>query len=139
MRYSAFNALWREMARIIVRTIKKKEKQEPKKVDLAGKVIAVDFDGTLAKSQYPSIGEPNHLLIAALKEAKKNGAKIILWTCRSGKELEEAVLWSRMQGLKFDAINDDLPEVKERFGDTSKKIFAHYYIDDRALRPGEVY
>lgn len=97
-------------------------------------IFAVDFDGTLCEDKYPGIGEPNKLLIEELIAAKKSSYKLILWTCREGKELDEAVEWCREQGLEFDAVNDNLPEVVERFGgNNNRKIFAHRYIDDRAI------
>lgn len=34
-------------------------------------------------------------------------------------------------GLKFDAVNENLPEVIELMGGDSRKIFANEYIDDK--------
>ena len=34
-------------------------------------------------------------------------------------------------GLKFDAVNENLPEIVEGFGGDSRKIYADVYIDDR--------
>lgn len=62
---------------------------------------------------------------------KTVGAKIILWTCRTGKMLDNAVAWCSEQGLEFDAVNQNLPAVIEAFGDDTRKIFANMYIDDR--------
>lgn len=39
--------------------------------------------------------------------------------------------WCKEQGLIFDAVNDNLPEVIEEFGENCRKIFANEYIDDR--------
>lgn len=95
------------------------------------KIIAVDFDGTLCENKWPEIGEPNKELIAYLKEQKEAGVKLILWTCRVGKILENAVKWSAEQGLIFDAVNENLPEVIAFMGGDTRKIFANEYIDDR--------
>lgn len=98
-------------------------------------IIAVDFDGTLCENAYPRIGEPRVAMIDFLKNAqRKNGpdaCKIILWTCRTGDLLDEAVEWCKTMGLKFDAVNENLPEIIEEFGDDSRKIYADIYIDDR--------
>ena len=51
------------------------------------KIIAVDFDGTLSFGEWPEVGEPNAPLIAYLKNWKKSGNKLILWTCRAGSGL----------------------------------------------------
>lgn len=96
-------------------------------------IIAVDFDGTLCKNRYPDIGEPIQEVIDKLLEEQRNGAKLILWTCRCDKELTDAVEWCARHGIIFDAVNDHLPEMKEAFGNNTRKIFAHQYWDDRAV------
>ena len=99
---------------------------------MKSKIIAVDFDGTLCTNAYPYIGFENWLVIDYVIAQKKLGAKIILWTCRSGKLLEEAVAWCKELGLTFDAVNENLPEIIEAFGKDTRKIFANEYIDDLA-------
>lgn len=96
------------------------------------KIIAVDFDGTLCINDYPNIGNPNIALIQYLKFRKSCGDKLILWTCRSGDDLEKAVDWCEWHGLYFDAVNNNLPESIELFGSDTRKVFAHLYIDDCA-------
>lgn len=96
------------------------------------KIIAVDFDGTLCTNCYPYIGDPNLLLFDYLKIQKEHGSKIILWTCRAGEILDEAVAWCKDKGLTFDAVNENLPEIIEAFGSDTRKIFANEYIDDLA-------
>lgn len=94
-------------------------------------IIAVDFDGTLCENKWPEIGEPNNELIAYLKKRQEAGDKLVLWTCRVGKILDNAVAWSAEQGIIFDAVNENLPEMVAFFGTDTKKIFANEYIDDR--------
>ena len=95
--------------------------------------IAVDFDGTLCFSEWPELGAPNQALIEYLKKWKHDGNKLILWTCRAGDALSNAVEWCRHHGLEFDAINDNLPEIVEMYGNNSRKITCDYYIDDRMM------
>ena len=97
------------------------------------KIFAVDFDGTLSFGQWPECGKPNEKLIAFLKKRKAQGDKLILWSCREGACLKEAVAWCEEHGLYFDAVNDNLPEVITRYGVNSRKISCDYYIDDRAI------
>ena len=97
------------------------------------KVIAVDFDGCLCVKKWPEIGAPNWNAINALIRRKAEGDKIILWTCRDGKQLEEAVLWCLNHGLRFDAINENLPENVKFFGNDCRKVWANEYWDDRAV------
>lgn len=96
-------------------------------------IYACDFDGTLAESIYPGIGSPNMALINHLIKRRKQGNKVILWTCRCGERLKEAVEWCRQFGLEFDAVNENLPEMIEWFGTDSRKIHADIFIDDKAV------
>lgn len=96
-------------------------------------IYAVDFDGTLCKSNYPSLGEPIQSIIDFCISKKSEGHKLILWTCRCGERLEEAVTWCQEHGLQFDAVNDNLPAMNELYGNNSRKVFADYYIDDKNL------
>lgn len=41
-------------------------------------------------------------------------------------------------GLIFDAINDNLPEIIELYGNNSIKITCDIYIDDRNMKPEEL-
>lgn len=96
-------------------------------------IMAVDFDDTLFYTDYPYIEEPNMEIINLCKKWKASGRKVILWTCREGKELEEAVEACRSYGLEFDAVNDNLDSGKRQWGNNPRKIFADYYIDDKAV------
>lgn len=96
-------------------------------------ILAVDFDGTLSFGKWPEVGPANTGLIEFLNNRKSLGDKLILWTCRSGDALVRAVNWCVEQGISFDAINDNLPEIVELYGSNSRKISCDYYIDDRAL------
>lgn len=103
------------------------------------KIIAVDFDGTLCKNEYPGIGEPNLRLIGYLNRQQGMGAKIILWTCRMYERLDEAVSWCKEHNLIFDYINENAVEAIEEFGGDSRKIYADEYIDDKSILPGLFY
>ena len=91
------------------------------------------FDGTLCENRFPQIGEPKHNVINRLKQEKLNGAKIILWTCRDGEMLTQAIKWCEAQGIVFDAVNENLNEVKEWMNSNSRKVYATEYWDDRAV------
>jgi hypothetical protein len=94
--------------------------------------IAVDFDGTIVDHEYPKIGKEKLFAFRTLKELEKQGARLILWTFRAGKELQEAVDYCKQNGLEFYAINRNYPE--EVMDETvSRKIDADIYIDDKNL------
>lgn len=97
--------------------------------------FAVDFDGTLCENAWPSIGKPIHDMINWVKYLRSNGHKIILWTCREGMGLVDAIVWCADHGIFFDAVNDNLEEHKKEFQGNSRKILADFYLDDKALYP----
>lgn len=99
------------------------------------KIIAVDFDGTLVENKWPEIGEPKWEVINYICAEKVKGAKIILWTNRRGKPLIDAINFCHEVEIELDAVNEDIPEVVEYFGKSTRKIFADIYLDDRAINP----
>lgn len=100
------------------------------------RIIAVDFDGTLAKTRFPEILAPIPEMIEYCRQLQENGAVLILYTCRKGKDLSDAVEWSRRQGIVFDYVNENTAEnIANYGGEDTRKIFAHEYIDDRAVNP----
>jgi hypothetical protein len=101
-------------------------------VDFNGIKIAVDFDGTIVDHAYPAIGKEKLFAFRTLKELEKMGARLILWTFRAGKELDEAVEFCRKNGIEFYAVNRNYPE--EVYNETiSRKIDADIYIDDKNI------
>lgn len=97
------------------------------------RTIAVDFDGTLCENKFPFIGEANNALIDELIEEQKAGTDLVLFTCRSGEQLDEAVEWCKDHGLVFDAVNENTKERTEKYGNDCRKVSADLYIDDRAF------
>lgn len=76
--------------------------------------------------------------VAASITAFTDSVEVLLWTCRVGDKLQEAVEWCREHGLLFDAVNDNLSEMVEKWGSNSRKITADIYIDDKAEAPWEL-
>lgn len=104
-------------------------------------IFAVDFDKTLIlENTWPDInGRPNKPMIEyLLMERRKRASKIILWTCRDGQALTDAIEFCRENGLEFDAVNENLPEMIKAYGNDSRKISADKYIDDAAVNPDGV-
>lgn len=97
------------------------------------RAIAIDFDGTLFKTWWPEILEPNREVIERALEEQRNGAQLILWTCREGKLLEEALAACKREGLHFDAVNDSPEDWKRIWGTSPRKVVATEYWDDRAV------
>ena len=100
--------------------------------DPNAKTIAVDFDGTIVEHVYPEIGKEMLFAFDTLKALRDKGHKLILWTFREGKYLDEAVEYCKNNGIEFYAINKSYPE--EELDETiSRKISCDIFIDDRNL------
>lgn len=93
-------------------------------------IIAVDFDGTIVEDKYPGIGKPIIFAFDTLKMLQDKGHRLILWTYRRGRSLEEAVEFCKKNGIVFYAVNASFPE-EEFDGSYSRKIHADIFIDDR--------
>ena len=93
-------------------------------------IIAVDFDGTIVEHRYPDIGREKPFAIETLKKLTEEQHRLILWTVRKGKLLQEAVDFCRTRGLDFYAVNRNFPEENES---EERKLRADLWIDDRNL------
>ena len=96
-------------------------------------IIAIDFDGTIVEHKYPEIGQEIPFATTTLKMLIKERHRLILWTVRKDKELEEAVQWCRERGVEFYAVNKNYPEEKVDNEKGYCKIDAELFIDDRNL------
>jgi len=107
------------------------------------KLIAVDFDGTIAEDAYPKIGRAKMFAFETLRKLQEDGHRLILWTYRHGQTLEDAVEFCRQNGIEFYAINNSFAGEVFDPSKASRKLNADIFIDDRNLGGfpgwGEVY
>lgn len=96
-------------------------------------IIAVDFDGTIVEDAYPKIGKPMLFAFESLKQLQAQGHRLVLWTYRHGKTLEEAVEFCKENGIEFYAVNSSFEEEVFNGEKQSRKINADWFIDDRNL------
>ncbi|MCL1614952.1 hypothetical protein M3090_00815 [Bacteroides sp. ET71] len=96
-------------------------------------IIAVDFDGTIVEHRYPDIGPELPFAIETLKRLRDEHHKLILWTVREGRLLDEAVRFCRERGLTFYAVNANYPEESRQHETYTRKLKADLFIDDRNL------
>ena len=94
------------------------------------KVFAIDYDSTINKAGYNNGHELDTDLAEFCMLVKKYGHKIIIWTCREGKDLDEAINFLNKNKIPYDFINCN-PEIP--WGDKGRKVCADYYIDDLNL------
>lgn len=96
--------------------------------------IAVDFDGTVVTHRYPEIGEELPFATETLRMLIKDHHRLILWTVREGKLLQDAIDWCHERGVDFWAVNRDYPEEEvEKNNHFSRKLKVDYFIDDRGI------
>lgn len=96
--------------------------------------IAMDFDGTIVENRYPEIGRELPFATQTLRMLISDRHRLILWSCREGQLLDDAINWCKERGVEFYAVNKDYPE--ETFNTNnhfSRKIKADLFIDDRNL------
>ena len=97
-------------------------------------IIAVDFDGTIVEHRYPAIGKERPFATETLKKLAADGHRLILWTVREGRLLDEAVEFCRERGVEFYAVNRDYPEEEKAHNKHySRKLKADLFIDDRNI------
>jgi len=94
------------------------------------KILAIDFDGTIVEDAYPKIGKPRIFAFETLLKLQEKGHRLILWTYRSGRKLQEAVDYCKENGIEFYAVNKSYPE-EVLDNSISRKIHADIFIDDR--------
>ena len=98
-------------------------------------IIAVDFDGTCVTHEYPMVGK-NIGAVSVLQQIVNKGHKLILYTMRSGIQLEDAINWFKENNIELWGINTN-PE--QTSWTTSPKCYAQIYIDDAAIGSPLIY
>lgn len=91
--------------------------------------ICVDFDGTCVGNEYPKVGNDIGA-VPVLKKLVRNGHDFILFTMRSGKDLNDAIAWFNRNGIPLFGINVNPTQWKWT---ESPKAYGQLYIDDAAL------
>lgn len=102
-------------------------------------VIAIDFDGTIVKNQWPEIGKLRFLAKPVIKWLQKRGHELILFTCREGDYLDNACFFLKANGIEVTYLNENTKERIEQYGGDCRKISADLYLDDRAFFPGWIF
>lgn len=88
--------------------------------------IAIDFDGTCVTHEYPYIGKDIGA-IPVLKKITDKGHRLILFTMRSGKKLDEAVNWFKTNNIPLYSVGYNPGQGNWT---SSTKCYAQLYIDD---------
>lgn len=95
--------------------------------------IALDFDGTIVDSDYPTIVRLKDNAKDVITRLHQEGHRILINTCRGGIEQEEAKQFLLANDVPFDTINENHPELIRKYGNDSRKLGADIYVDDKGL------
>lgn len=110
---------------------------------MQNKKLAIDFDGTIVDDAYPSIGKPKIFVFETLMKLQSEGYRLILWTFRHGKYLDDAIEFCKKNGIEFYSVNSSFEGEVFDSETQSRKIDADLFIDDRNLGGfpgwGEIY
>jgi hydroxymethylpyrimidine pyrophosphatase-like HAD family hydrolase len=108
------------------------------------KLIAVDFDGTIADFKFPAIGDPKPGAREALEAFRAMGYRIMIYTCRTSRYYPEIFATSDdynenvMGRTTVVAMKNWLDEHQIPYDDIDDgslgKPLANVYIDDKGLR-----
>lgn len=96
-------------------------------------IIAIDFDGTIVRGQFPNIEGMMPDAKRYICQLKSDGHYIIINTCRSGENAIAAINYLLEHGVPFDRFNDNEPLNTALYSNNSRKIYAHVYVDDRQI------
>ena len=91
--------------------------------------ILIDFDSTCVTHEYPRVGK-NIGAEPVLKELVAKGHKLILFTMRSGKTLDDAVEWFKKHEIPLYGIQTN---PSQSSWTTSPKAHGDLIIDDTGL------
>ncbi len=98
--------------------------------------VAIDFDGTLCRSAWPKIGEEMPGAMVFLGWLAGQDIARVLWSCRQGVKLDEALAWLAARGFGrewWEAVNDTPAPIARHYGGDTRKIGFHACVDDRAV------
>lgn len=97
-------------------------------------ILAIDFDGTIVKDNFPAIGPLRTRAKETINQLHGEGYYIIIWTCRTSDRGVLAEQFLIENGIKFDKINESCPANVEKYsGLDTRKVYADLYIDDKGL------
>lgn len=96
-------------------------------------ILAIDFDNTIAETEFPTIIGPVKNVGPILRQLKKEGWFIIINTCRGMHHEKDATEFLNIHEIPYDLVNKNHPDLCELFVYDCRKISADIYIDDKNL------
>lgn len=107
------------------------------------RIVAVDFDGTITLGDFREWHDNEcvpgsdkmfeNTIVTDWIRKNRSHMYLVLWTCRCGESLERAITFCESIGILFDTINENVVAYE-----SSNKIMADIYLDDKNLTIGEL-
>jgi len=99
-------------------------------------IVCVDFDKCLFNTKGMEIISLNVYMKELIDlHREMNNSIIILWTCRCGRVLRDALKVCEDNGIWFDYVNENCKEIREMYeGEEGRKVYADVYYDDKACK-----
>lgn len=97
------------------------------------KIIAIDFDDTIADNSFPDISKAilKDKADIIINELYEEGYYIIIWTCRfTEKHIQDCINFLNAHNIKYHKINENYPELEFK---PLPKIYYDVLIDDKCL------
>lgn len=94
--------------------------------------LAIDFDGTLCNSSYPKLGEEIAPICNFIRSIMDLDFNLILYTCRHGDNLDDAIVWCAEHDIYFDYVNENPKDRVLLWGDCAKLSY-DLLIDDKTF------
>lgn len=97
---------------------------------IIGKVVAIDFDGTITKTNaFPEIGELRENVKEAINKIAQNNT-VCIWTCRADAYAIAAFNFLNLKNINFSYFNKS---PYDKINPNGRKIIADIYIDDNNI------
>lgn len=102
-------------------------------------IIAIDFDGTIAETDFPTIIALRPHAAAVINKLAADGHTIIVHSCRANKPAQDMKAFLDTHGIRYHHINENSPDRIKIYGYDTRKISADIYIDDHNLGCNGIY
>lgn len=98
-------------------------------------IVLIDFDGTIVDNCFPLLGDLKENVVDAIKFIHDDlNCETILWTCRSGKYLDEAINVCVQNNIPIDYVNENSPTMIKLFPENDcRKVYGDIVIDDHNI------
>lgn len=96
-------------------------------------ILAIDFDGTIAYSNYPDIGDLLPGAVEVITNLRQRGHTIIINSCRAGNDEKQMKDFLRYSEVPYDYINKNCPRQIKLYGGDTRKISCDISFDDKSF------